>query len=81
MLPDGHRPFAEGCILHPAEAHQELCQCVERQVELQHVDMRLADDAEKAALDMRRDQGLAAHVSERSRALATRGTWNRRPPA
>ena len=55
-----------------------LLQAVERQVELQHIDMRLADDAEETA------GGIASTswrtcASGRPRALATRGTWNSAP--
>ena len=42
--------------------------------------MRLADDAEQAALDVVLDQ-LAHLVFGKPRALATRGTWKRRRPA
>ena len=50
---------------------------VQREVERQHVDARLAEEAERAALDLARRRGRAAGPRGRPRALATRGTWNR----
>ena len=51
-------------------------QSVERQVELQHVDARLADQAEQAAFDVIALTSSRTFASGRPRALATRGTWN-----
>ena len=55
------------------------CQRIQRQVELQHVDMRLADDAEQRLGDMRHRPAGGPASSGRPRALATRGTWNSAP--
>ena len=48
---------------------------VQGEVELQHIDMRLADDAKKPALDMARRPAACTVSPDRPRALATRGTW------
>ena len=46
-----------------AAGHQLLCLLVEREVELEHVDARLAEEAERAAVGVLRDQLL--HGGER----------------
>ena len=50
---------------------------IQRQIELQHIDMGLADQAEQPAFDMAADQGRDIGFATVPRALATRGTWNR----
>ena len=48
---------------------------IEREVERQHIDPRLAENPEQAALDVLVDELRARRSSGKSRALATRGTW------
>ena len=51
-------------------------QGVEREIELQHIDVRLADDAEQRGRRCCPPPVAARRSSGRLRALATRGTWN-----
>ena len=48
---------------------------VEREIELEHIDARLAQQAERAAFDLAFDQCADTLLPAGLRALATRGTW------
>ena len=48
---------------------------VKREVEGEHVDPRLADEAERPALDVRVHERAELAPRSRPRAAATRGTW------